>query len=136
MGDDAAGMLVVQGLKASLPVDSLIQVVEGGPAPENCTGTLRRLKPGLVVFVDAGNFNAEPGSIALFAGKEAEGVSAFGHTLPLHVLGKFIEAELGCQSLLLLIQPEMVEYDRKVSRPVLEAVGEIVDGITGISSNR
>ncbi|MEI8133347.1 MAG: hydrogenase maturation protease [Leptolinea sp.] len=132
MGDDAAGMLVVQKLKISLPADSLIRVVEGGPAPENCTGTLRQLKPGLVIFVDAGNFNAKPGSIALFTGDEAEGISAFGHTLPLHVLGKYIESELGCQSLLLLIQPEGIEYDRKVSDPVLRAVETLVKKLSGI----
>jgi hydrogenase 3 maturation protease len=132
MGDDAAGMLVVQKLKTSLPAESLIQVVEGGPAPENCTGTLRKMKPGLVIFIDAGNFDAAPGSIALFGGNETEGVSAFGHTLPLNVLAKYLESELGCQSLLLVIQPEEIEYDREVSQPVLRAVDMIVSGIIDI----
>lgn len=134
MGDDAAGLLVIQKLKACIRADSLLRVVEGGPAPENCTGALRRLKPGLVIFVDAGNFHAAPGSIALFSPEEADGISAFGHALPLHVLGKYLEAELGCPSLLLLIQPEAIEYDRKVSLPVLQAVETVIQEFSGIKS--
>jgi hydrogenase 3 maturation protease len=130
MGDDAAGMLVVQQLGTSLPVDSLISIVEAGPAPENCTGTLRRLKPELVVFIDAGDFSAPPGSIGLFNVDEAEGVTAFGHALPLHVLGKYIESEIGCKSILLLIQPMIVEYDIPVSTPVLLAVEAVVSALS------
>jgi hydrogenase 3 maturation protease len=132
MGDDAAGMLVIQQLKTSLPADSLIKLVEAGPAPENCTGTLRRLKPELVIFVDAGNFNAQPGSIALFDGEQAEGVSAFGHALPLHVLGKYLAAEIGCRSLLLIVQPQEIGYDKAVSDAVMQAVETIVHEMIGI----
>jgi hydrogenase 3 maturation protease len=126
MGDDAAGMLVIQHLKTSLSADSLFKPVEGGPAPENCTGVLRRMNPSLVVFIDAGNINESPGRIGFFSSDEAEGVSAFGHTLPLQVIGKFLESELDCKSVLLLIQPETIEYDRGVSVPVTNAIEAVV----------
>jgi hydrogenase 3 maturation protease len=125
MGDDAAGMLVVQKLKASLPVNSLLSVIEGGPAPENCTGAIRKLSPGMVILVDAGDFQASPGSVALFTAKEAVGVSAFGHSLPLHVIGGFIETELRCPVLLLLIQPESIEYDHGITPRVNNAVQQV-----------
>lgn len=125
MGDDAAGMLVVQQLKASLPANSLLCVVEGGPAPENCTGTIRKLSPGMVILIDAGDFHASPGSVGLFTAKEAVGISAFGHSLPLHVIGGFIESELNCPVLLLLIQPESIAYDQATTPRVNDAVQQV-----------
>jgi hydrogenase 3 maturation protease len=129
MGDDAAGMLVVRKLKASLPEGSLMRVIEGGPAPENCTGELRRLQPSLVIFVDAGNFGGHPGEIGFFSGDEAEGVSAFGHALPLNVLGKYIKEELGCESLLLLIQPKNIGFDHGISGVITQAIEVLSNGI-------
>lgn len=126
MGDDAAGMLVIQALKTSMPADSWLSVVEGGPAPENCTGTLRRLQPAAVLFIDAGDMGAAPGEIAFMGCNAAEGVSAFGHALPLSVLGNYLESELGCPGYLLIIQPERIDFDVPVTPVVQMAVGEIV----------
>lgn len=128
MGDDAAGMLVVQRLKTSLPADSFIIPIEGGSAPENLTGLIRNMHPGLVVFIDAGDIGLAPGSQALFFSNEAEGVSAFGHSLPLSVLGQYLEKEVGCRSLMLIIQPEKIDFDIPVSSPVEQAVETITAG--------
>jgi len=125
MGDDAAGMLVVQNLKASLPADSFLIPVEGGPAPENCTGIIRRHNPAMVIFVDAGQMGAEPGEIAFVDCNESDGISAFGHALPLRVLGQYLETDLGCKSYLLVIQPERIDFDIPVSDIVLSAVDEV-----------
>jgi len=125
MGDDAAGMLVVQNLTSRLPADSWLIPLEGGPAPENCTGAIRRFTPGAVIFIDAGDFNASPGEIMFTDCGESDGVSAFGHTLPLSVLGQYLEADIGCKSFLLIIQPEHIDFDARVSPRVLEAVEEI-----------
>ncbi len=126
MGDDAAGMLVVQKLKTSLAAASLLIPVEGGPAPENCTGLIRKLNPGLVVFIDAGELGKAPGSIELFKSNAADGVSAFGHALPLSVLGQYLESEVGCLSLLLIIQPERIDFDVPVTEKVQLAVEKVI----------
>lgn len=125
MGDDAAGMLVVQNLKASLPADSYLIPMEGGPAPENCTGLIRRQNPGMVIFIDAGEMGAAPGEIAFVECNESDGISAFGHALPLRVLGQYLETDMGCKSYLLVIQPERIDFDLSVSDTVLAAVEEI-----------
>ena len=125
MGDDAAGMLVVQNLTSRLPADSWLIPVEGGPAPENCTGAIRRYKPAAVIFIDAGEMNAAPGEIAFVESGASEGVSAFGHALPLSVLGQYLESDLGCKSYLLIIQPERIDFDIPVSPVVLDAIEEI-----------
>jgi hydrogenase maturation protease HycI len=125
MGDDAAGMLVVQNLTSSLPADSFLIPVEGGPAPENCTGLIRRLNPGMVIFVDAGEMSATPGDIGFVDSADSEGISAFGHALPLSVLGMYLETEIGCKSYLLVIQPEHIEFDAPVSAAVQSTVAEV-----------
>ncbi len=125
MGDDAAGLLVIQKLKASIPAAKLIIPVEGGPAPENCAGLIRRLRPGLVFFIDAGEMGEVPGSVGLFSTDEADGVTAFGHVLPLSVLGQYLESEVGCQCYLQIIQPECIDFDLPVSQTVLAAVDEV-----------
>ncbi|HEX7556252.1 MAG TPA: hydrogenase maturation protease [Leptolinea sp.] len=136
MGDDAAGMLVIQNLKASLPANSYIHPVEGGPAPENCTGLIRRLIPGLVFFIDAGDMGEQPGSIGVFSCEESEGISAFGHALPLRVLGQYLKAELGCQSYLLIIQPDLIDFDIPVSKPVLQAIDLVCQGWLELSETK
>ncbi|NLF52638.1 MAG: hydrogenase maturation protease [Leptolinea sp.] len=127
MGDDAAGLLVIQKLKTSLPAAKLIIPVDGGPAPENCSGLIRRLKPGLVFFIDAGDMGEIPGTVGVFAANKADGVTAFGHSLPLSVLGQYLEAEVGCHSFLQIIQPEYIDFDLPVSQTILATVDEICD---------
>jgi hydrogenase 3 maturation protease len=51
-GDDAAGVIAARLLKAVLADDDPVLVVEGGSAPENHTGPLRRFAPDLVLLVD------------------------------------------------------------------------------------
>jgi hydrogenase 3 maturation protease len=127
MGDDSAGMLVIQKLKASLPAVSRLIPMEGGLAPENCSGSIRKLHPDLVVFVDAGEMGRNPGSIEIFESKAAEGVSAFGHALPLSVLGQYLESELACPCLLMIIQPERIDFDQQITDRVQQAVEVIVN---------
>jgi len=132
MGDDAAGMLVVQDLRTSLPADSLLIPVEGGPAPENCTGLIRRHNPGMVIFIDAGDMGAAPGEVAFMECDAADGVSAFGHALPLRVLGQYLESELGCKSYLLIIQPEHIDFDAPVRSVVRETVNEVSEYLKNV----
>lgn len=128
MGDDAAGILVVQDLKARLPAGSRFIPVDTGPTPENFTGLIRRSQPGLVIFIDAGDIGMPPGSVGFFTCEEAEGISAFGHSLPLGVLGQYLENELRCECFLLLIQPERIDFDVPVTIEVQKAIRAVCDG--------
>jgi hydrogenase 3 maturation protease len=133
MGDDAAGILVIQRLKASLPAGSFLIPIEAGPAPENFTGQVRKHHPGLVVFIDAGDIGGKPGTVGLFTCEQGEGISAFGHTLPLGVLGQYLEKELSCECLMLIIQPGRIDFDLPVTREVQEAVDVVTQGWLEIS---
>ena len=133
-GDDAAGLVVAQRLSALTPHFSALLVVEGGHAPENCTGPLRRFKPDLVVLVDAAALHLPPGSIQLLNWEQIGGLSATTHTLPLHLLARYLMAELGCEVILLGIQPIDTTLGAPLSSPVEKAVREVVEGMRVVSN--
>ena len=101
-------------------------LVEAGLAPENFTGTLRRFEPDLVVLIDAAEMGQSAGDIACLDWREAGGWSASTHTLPLNMLSAFLVNELGCQVMLLGVQPRQMGMDQPLSQEVELAVDEIV----------
>jgi hydrogenase maturation protease HycI len=126
-GDDAAGVMVVRRLKLGL---GAVQgrrwlVLDAGAAPENFTGAVRRFKPDLLVLVDAAQLGREPGTTCWVPWRETGGLGAGTHTLPVHVLGDYLKAELQCELGLIGIQPAQNDLGAPLSRPVQRAVREI-----------
>ncbi len=135
-GDDAAGIQVIRRLKQHLSDRADLLLLEGGPAPENFTAPIRRFNPGLVVFVDSAAMAAGPGTVAWLEMDTLDGLSATTHTLPLSVLGKFLQAELKCEIALIGIQPESLEFNAPLSGSVERAVDEVVAGIVRLLSDK
>jgi len=129
--DDAVGVLIVRALSGqdwALDTDQVL-VLDAGHAPENCTGELRKFSPDLIVFVDAAEIESKPGTIAWIPEESIEGMSASTHSLPLSMLSRYLSLELGCQIVLLGIQPASNEIGERISAPVLQATEEVVRGI-------
>jgi hydrogenase 3 maturation protease len=129
--DDAAGVLAARGLAESSftqNLDSLL-AIEAGQAPENVTAELRRFAPQGVILIDAAEMGEAPGMIRWIEMKEIDGMSASTHTMPLSMLAKYLILELGCEVKFLGIQPRSTDIGESVSRDVLQAVDEIVNGL-------
>ncbi len=122
-GDDGAGPAVAGALRVR--PDAQILVINAGQAPENTTGPLRRFEPDLVVLVDMAQMNLSPGSVQWIPWQTASGLSASSHTLPLHVLARYLVETTGCEIGLLGIQPAQTDLDVPLSRPVATAVVEV-----------
>jgi hydrogenase 3 maturation protease len=129
-GDDAAGVLVARRLFKCVGTRSAIQdwllVLEGGVAPENFTGPLRRFKPDLVIFIDAADMDTEPGHIELVPWQQADGLSVSTHTLPLSMLAGYLVEETGCQVVLLAIQATQTQPGMPISHPVDDGILDLV----------
>jgi hydrogenase 3 maturation protease len=131
-GDDGAGVQIVRSLRAmpmlsqNLPEHPGWLLVDAGLAPENFTGTLRRFQPDLVVLIDAAEMGLSAGEIACLDWSSAGGWSASTHTLPLNMLSSFLVSELGCQVMVLGIQPLQMGMDQPLSQEVTRAVDEVV----------
>jgi hydrogenase 3 maturation protease len=124
-GDDAVGMRIASILNKLVDGNENLLAVEAGPAPENFTGTLRRFGPDLVLLVDAALMDAEPGTVRWLDWREASGMSASTHTLPLHMLAAFLTDDLGCEVALAGIQPEQTFVDASLTPRVRAAAEEV-----------
>jgi len=128
-GDDAAGVLIARRLAVSLSSLAHILVVDGGPAPENFTGPLRRFKPHLALIVDAANMGAQPGDIAMVNWQDLDGLSASTHSLPPSVFGQYLMSETGCELALLAVQAAQLEHGAPLTPAVAAAVESISQAI-------
>ena len=126
-GDDSAGLIVARKLSADKHFNSAsnLLILEGGPAPENQTGTLRAFQPDLVLFIDAAHLEEAPGTIQFIPLESIDGMSASSHSLPLSMLARYIIQELGCQVEVLGIQPAQNEICSELSSLVQAAIDEI-----------
>lgn len=131
-GDDAAGIAVVRALEKKQGDLTNLLVLEGGAAPENVTGRIRRFSPELVILVDSADMDLPPGAIAWLDLNEVDGLSATTHSLPLSVLAKYLRAEVGCEVGLIGIQPELLTFGAPLSPPVNKAVEELAAGFLEI----
>ena len=125
-GDDAAGVIFIRRLQAEIPRSGTLQMIEAGAAPENFTGAARHFRPDLILLVDAADFGAEAGEIALLDWRDAAGFSASTHSLPLHVLAAYLAAELNCPVHLVGVQPLSLEFNAPLSASVDQAIQELV----------
>jgi hydrogenase 3 maturation protease len=131
-GDDAAGAELADRLGAWAAGCENVLVIDGGPAPENVTGAVRRFRPDVAVLVDAVHFGGDPGAIAWVDWHKAEGLSASTHTLPLACLAQYLIDEMGCEVALLGIQPVHRAFGEPLSAAVRRAVNRLADGLSAI----
>jgi hydrogenase maturation protease HycI len=130
-GDDAAGLAVAAGIRPFVRENFL--VIEAGHAPENHTGTVRRFAPTLVLLIDAAQMNEAPGTIRWLDINDITGMSVSSHTLPLHMLARFLQAELGCEVAFLGIQPADTTLGVGVSPKVKTAVATLTQTIKDLT---
>ena len=132
--DDGAGALIARLLRERqrsmngsrrLVYDLL--VIDAGQAPENITGDLRAFKPGLILFIDAADMGEAPGTVRWIAMDEIDGLSASTHRMPLSMLAQYLNLELGCDIVLLGLQPASLDMGEGLTLPVRAAVDLITE---------
>jgi hydrogenase 3 maturation protease len=136
-GDDAAGLVLARALKQTYNQDNRgdgLLVIDAGPAPEHCSGWLRRFGPDLVLLADAAQLGAPPGTVRWLAWQDTVGFSASTHTLPLHLLATYLTAELGSEVALLGIQPANLSAGAPLSPEVEEAVTTVAQSLANMLS--
>jgi len=135
--DDGAGALAARILNdQKLTVNGVQQqvfnllVIDAGQAPENITGDLRAFKPDLILFIDAADMGETPGTIRWIAMDEIDGMSASTHRMPISMLAMYLGLELGCNIVLLGIQPATTEMGGELSLPVRAAVDQLTSELS------
>lgn len=121
MADDAAGSAVAEALRPRFAD----RVFDGGQAPENFVGPLRRLNPDTILVVDAADFGGRPGEVRIACANEIAGEMTATHAPPLSVLMSLLSAETGADVRLVAIQPRSTELGAAMSTEVAEAVRRV-----------
>lgn len=134
-GDDAVGVMIIRKLKSVLANQRSILVIEGGQAPENQTGVLRRFAPGLVLLVDAAQMGAASGEVRLLTSDQLDGLSASTHTLPLSILAQYLKTELKCDVAVIGIQPAQMMFGGDLSPAVQLSLKGVIECIETILLN-
>jgi hydrogenase 3 maturation protease len=107
-------------------------VLEGGLAPENLTGAIRRFAPDLVLLVDAAEMGEPAGAVRWLSWQDTTGVSAATHALPPYMVAQFLASELDCEVALIGIQPQEIAFGASLSPPVQRAVRTVTRGLTAL----
>ena len=133
-GDDAAGVAVVRALGADAAGNERLLTIDAGPAPENQIGPLLRFKPDMILFVDAAQMGEAPGTVRWVPWGQVDGAGISTHTLSPRVLARFLMRELGCEVLLLGIQPERCVVGAPLSPAAAGAVHSIARALSSALS--
>jgi hydrogenase 3 maturation protease len=126
-GDDVAGLMIVHDLAPHAHQD--LQVLVGAHAPENQLGPICRFDPDLVLLIDAADMGMEPGEIAYLEWRNTTGISASTHTMPIYMMGKYLETMACCSVALIGIQPVSTDVDMEPSVEAQTAVDRICTGL-------
>lgn len=129
-GDDAAGVVIVQHLHKALSHRENLLFIEGGLAPENFSGLIRKFSPHNLLFIDTANMGGKPGDIDFFGMEELDGLSFSTHTLPPAILAEYLAAECSCTVKLLGIQPISTGIAEPMSGAVTESIIAVVNHIS------
>jgi hydrogenase 3 maturation protease len=131
-GDDFAGSALARLLKTLLEPRPDLLILDTGAVPENFTAPLRRFQPDLILFVDAAQMNARPGTIHWIELQETGGMSVASHAMPLSILAGFLSNELNCRMAILGIQPAQNELGKLLSPQVEHAVNNLAQSLSEI----
>ena len=84
-------------------------VIDAREVPENHTGAIRAFDPDLTVIVDAASGGRAPGAIFIVARDKIADDGLSTHAISLALLVRYLEEDIGCDVLVLGIQPDAVE---------------------------
>lgn len=125
-GDDRAGLLVVRLLQRRYGNTEHLRAYYGSTAPENLVGEIKRFRPSHLLLVDAADTGKPPGTIEIIPAQSVSGISASTHAFPVNVLADYMCQSIGCEVVLVGIQPQSLEFNEALTQDVVRAAREFV----------
>jgi hydrogenase 3 maturation protease len=113
-----------------------VNVFFAGTVPESITGPLRRYRPEHVLFLDAADMGARPGTIAIIEPERIHAGVISTHVLPLSVVMDYVERETGTGVTLLGIQPDLTGPDKDLSEEDMAYLGRNLALVSQIFRDR
>lgn len=120
-GDDGAGPAVAGALEGEFPG----VVFDGGQAPENLLGPIRRASPDTIVLVDAAAFGDRAGAVRVATADEVGGMMVATHGAPMGMIMKALSEETGASTVLVAVQVGSTNLGEPMSDAVSAAVASV-----------
>lgn len=124
--DDGAGMYFIELLNKQVQNDNVL-LIAGSTAPENFTGVIKAFSPDKLFIVDAAFLGLLPGEAKVVPDCDIGGLSFSTHMLPLSVMLKYLEAELGCEVIFIGIQPKCTDQGMDMCDEVKEGTRRLAE---------
>jgi len=136
-GDDISGIIAVQELEKK--ADSISRTIPfktflGYTAPENLSGEIRKFSPTHLIMIDTADIKKKPGDIMVFTAESAGGMSFSTHKLPVKVMAEYLKSSIGCEVIIVGIQPKTLDFGKPVSKVVEDAAKAVADDIKELLS--
>jgi hydrogenase 3 maturation protease len=136
-GDDGVGPYVAARLTerkerdADPPCDagSRVTALDCAMTPENHTSVVRRLRPGLLVIVDAAEMGLSAGECRIIAAHRVGSLGLSTHSMPLSLFMDYVSDMVG-RTVLIGVQPRTMALGEGISPEVRDAGDELVALLT------
>lgn len=130
--DDGAGSRVATALCSDFPDVTF----DGGQAPENFLGPLRRAKPDTIIIVDAADFGGVAGEVRIVRADELQGMMVATHGAPIGMIMRALSEETGAATVLVAIQASVVSLGEPMSEEVAGAAERVTEMLRGLLEER
>jgi len=120
-GDDAIGIYIAQNFK-----NNDWTVIVAGQVPEDFTGEIKKLKPDLLVIVDAALMGLQPGDFRIIPHNLIPNVAFSTHGMPLSFFISYVR-DFAKKIVLIGIEPKTMEFGMDLSPVVRKAGDKIID---------
>jgi len=126
VGPYVAGRLSAMACSASSDAALHLSAIDCGTTPENHTSVVRRLRPDLLVIVDAADMGLAPGDCRIIPPERAGSLGLSTHSMPLSLFVSYV-SDLASRIVLVGVQPRTMVLGSHLSREVLEAGDALVE---------
>ncbi|MBC8393755.1 MAG: hydrogenase 3 maturation endopeptidase HyCI [Deltaproteobacteria bacterium] len=120
--DDGIGPEICSQLKETIPDN----VIDTGTVPENYIQVIIKKAPKAILFIDAIDFGAPPGTINIFDSCQLSAVGITTHTLSPRLLSNMITQSIPAKIYFIGIQPKSMTIGHPMSQEVKSAKKELV----------
>lgn len=119
--DDAAGLELVRKLRTRKEFQSS-HFILAGRNPENYLQTILDYNPDIVVFIDAAEWNGNPGDIKLFNDEEISQTEFSTHTFSIKMIKDYLSNQQQMHFMFIGILPFRTDYKKILSEPVQSSI--------------
>ncbi|MBF0512396.1 MAG: hydrogenase maturation protease, partial [Candidatus Omnitrophica bacterium] len=99
--------------------------IDAGSAPENYLGKIIKALADVIIFIDAVDFNKEPGYYEILEQGELLKAGFTTHDLSPKMLIEYLTIETKAKIYLLGVQPKDLGFGEELSPPVQKALSEL-----------